>query len=358
MKRIYNILLFALFFSAIHAQSPVEGLAEAAVTGLTANDHYTFHIYSADGKLNRGYSELFIALKDEQGEFVDDFTVSNFHPLMDMGEHKHSTPVGAVEKVAGKPLYKTWFAFLMYSGQMGGTWALDFEYTIGETTGKIEGAVPQVEDYPAGQKWIQAFNSNYYASIAHPRSYAEGLQTLQAYINERVTSTDPYPIVDGGYKIVVTPQQETTVLPAATLVWNDEKDVYEGTVNFTSEGLWTLYLKVLDAGNDALVAGADGVESALSWKINVSKGGTGLQSIAGHSPVKVYPTISNGVFTVETATNADIDVFNLHGQRLQRHVASAGTPLPIDLSNYGKGRYLISVKTGSGEVVNRKVIVK
>ena len=131
------ILTFVLAFSQIVAQSnPAQGLKEIPLTGLTTADGYTFHFYSQDGKLNIGYSEVFIALTDKDNNFVQNFTVSNFYPLMDMGMSKHSTPVGKVEKIADKALYKTWFSFLMYSGQMDGSWSLGFNYTIGTTTAK------------------------------------------------------------------------------------------------------------------------------------------------------------------------------------------------------------------------------
>ena len=132
-----TILTFVLFFSQIYAQSnPSDGLKEIPLTGLSTVDGYNFHFYSLDGKLNIGYSEFFIALTDKDNNFVQNFTVNNFYPLMDMGMSKHSTPVGKVEKVEGKSLYKTWFSFLMYTGQMGGSWSLSFDYSIGSAKAK------------------------------------------------------------------------------------------------------------------------------------------------------------------------------------------------------------------------------
>ncbi len=136
MKKIYTIIIFILAFSQIYAQSnPADGLKEISLTGLTTNDGHTFHLYSADGKLNRGFSEFFIALSDKNNNYIDSFTVSNFYPLMDMGMMKHSSPVGKVEKVAGKALYRTWISFLMSSSQ-GGSWSLSFDYTIGKGSSK------------------------------------------------------------------------------------------------------------------------------------------------------------------------------------------------------------------------------
>ncbi|KAA6300482.1 MAG: hypothetical protein EZS26_003372 [Candidatus Ordinivivax streblomastigis] len=285
MKRIYNIIVFALFctfFTSCEADNEsasssqtVEGLSEATVTGAAAGDgEHTFHFYTADGNLYKGYSEVFIALTNKNGNFVEDFTVDHFLPLMSMDMSKHSIPVGKVEKVNGKPLYKTWFAFLMYTGQMGGTWALDFDYTIGKTASKITGAVLSVIDVPTGQKWIQSFNSNYYASIAYPHSYVKGKQTLSAYINRKIESTNPYLIEEGGYKIVVTPYPETighgTSPETATLVWNAEKGIYEGDVTFLTQGNRRLYLNILDTEGTP-VAGDNGTESTLYWDITVAE---------------------------------------------------------------------------------------
>ena len=364
MKKIYFTIACALLCSATYAQSnPIAELSEADVPGLTANDGYTFHFYAADGKLYKGFTEVFIALKDRDGHFVEDFSVSNFHPLMDMGMSKHSTPVGKVEKADGKPLYKTWIAFLMYSGQMGGTWSLDFDYTIGVTSGKIIGAVPNVTDVPAGQKWIQAFNSVYYASLAYPQSYVDDDQTLQVYINLRSDVLQPYQIVEGGYKFVVTPWMVdmghgSETKPTVTLLWNAEKGVYEGESNFGMEGDWRLYFKVLDAETDALVAGADGAESTLYWDIVVkhNDGFSGIQPIDNGSEVKVYPTLTQGDVTVVVSVDATVNVFNSGGQHLQSHVAAAHTPLRLNIG--GKGLYLISIQAANGDAVTRKVIVR
>jgi hypothetical protein len=313
---------------------------------------YTFHFYTADGKIYEGFTEVFVALKDLDGNFVENFSVSNFAPVMDMGTMSHSTPVGKVEKVNGKPLYKTWFA-----GLMDGDWELAFDYSIEETAGKIVGASLFVSEVPAGQKWIQSFNSKYYASIAYPQSYEKGSQTLQAYINEKIVGTDPYLIVEGGYKIVVTPTFGTIVLPAVTLLWNVEKGIYEGNVNFSEEGLSTLYFKILNAENDALVAGDNGTDSNLKWIINVAYGGdTGIRQTITDSEVKVYPTLTQGDVTVLAPFDAKVSVISINGQGLQNSTVAANIPLHLNIR--GKGLYLINIQAANGEVITRKIIAK
>jgi hypothetical protein len=138
MKRFYIIiLLFVLVVSQLYAQSdPTAGLKEIPLTGLSTGDGYRFHFYSSDGKLNTGFSEVFIALTDTTLNFVDNFTVSEFRPLFNDNSTLHSTPVGQVEKVSGKALYKTWFSFLNK-----GTWSLSFNYTIDSTKKSISGSL-------------------------------------------------------------------------------------------------------------------------------------------------------------------------------------------------------------------------
>jgi hypothetical protein len=368
MKRIYTIILCALFSGALFAHeghdNPVEGLHEAQVTGTTTADgNYTFHFYTGDGKLYQGYSDLFIALVDKAGHFVEDFTVSHFAPLMDMpmSGSKHSTPVGRVTKVDGKALYHTWFSFLMYTGQMNGAWSLDFDYSIGHATGKITGAAPQVEPYPANSKWIQAFNADYYLSVVSPLSLREGGQTLQAYINKKTDVLQPYLIVEGGYKIVVTPWMVDMNHGSegnTPLEWNAGKGLYEGTVNFGMEGHWRLYIQVLDVETGALVAGDEGTASTLYWDVAVGSNGTGIDPIAASPPAQVYPTITQGDVTVEVPVDATVSILNLSGQHLQSHAAYAGTPLTLNLSRYGKGFYLINIRPANGQVTTRKAIVK
>ncbi|MDR0542447.1 MAG: T9SS type A sorting domain-containing protein, partial [Dysgonamonadaceae bacterium] len=334
---------------------PAAPITEIQIPEL-ARDTLSFHLYTVDGKIYEGHTEVFIALKDKDGNLVEDFTVSNLAPLMDMGSMSHSTPIGKVEKVEGQPLYKTWIA-----GLMDGDWELAFGYVIEGTPGKITGAAFAVTPNPEGVKWIQSFGTRLYASIAYPQSYTdEGAQVLQAYINRNEVGTEPYQIVEGGYKIVVTPNFGATTLPVDTLLWNAEKGIYEGnSVTFTEEGLWTLYFKVLDAATNELITGggSDGTESNRFWKINVVDGsGAGIRQITGGSEVKVYPTLTQGDVTVEVPADATVNVFAINGERLQSHNAKAAAPLTLNISR--KGLYLINIQTVTGEVVTRKVIVK
>jgi hypothetical protein len=184
---------------------------------------------------------------------------------------------------------------------------------------------------------------------------------LQAYVNRRTDVLQPYLIVEGGYKIVVTPWMPDMNHGSegnTPLEWNAGKGIYEGTVNFGMKGNWRLYIKVLDAETGVLVAGDEGTASTLYWDVVIGSGGTGINPIVTGLQALVYPTFTNGKVTVEVPVDAVISVISFSGQRLQLCVAYAGAPLTLDLSRYGQGLYLISIKTSGDRVTTHKVIVK
>ncbi|MDR1783753.1 MAG: Ig-like domain-containing protein [Dysgonamonadaceae bacterium] len=73
------------------------------------------------------------------------------------------------------------------------------------------------------------------------------------------------------------------------------------------------------------------------------------------SEVSVYPTITEGSIRVATPSEASVKIMNIQGGLLKK--TSIANSEEIDLSNYAKGIYLISVETDSAKSVF-KVIKK
>jgi hypothetical protein len=351
-----------------------DGLHEITLPGVTTDTGHTFHFYSESGKLNIGYSEVYIALTDHDGHPVstDDFTVGNFYPLMDMGMNKHSTPIGKVEKVTidGNRYYKTWFSFLMYTGQMGGTWALDFDYTIGETHGKITGAVPQVDNYPSTggpYRWLES--SVYYEGKRHivtlvsPQSLTEGTQTVYAHINVVEDVLQPYlPLEDGsGFLIKATPVMRSmghgSSSVDAPLEWDETAGIYKGTLNFGMKGDWRINLKIYDVAADTLIIGKDldpnGDGSAAWWDVYITKDATGIENV-NTAETAVYPSISDGAFTVVTPSAATDRLIDLSGRTLAKYAAEGKT---VIRTNVPSGLYLVAIES-EGKTVTHKIIIR
>jgi hypothetical protein len=286
MKQISILILSVVFMLAACEKDELVNMTDNAPVQLsldgthTTDGKYVFRFYTADGKLTRGYNEVFIELLDSAGNYVDDFSVRNFRPMMDMGMSRHSTPVGNVEKVEGKPLYKLWFGFLMYSGQNDGVWTLDFDYTVNGVTGVIADVRLEVDDYPSTQaRWISSFTDTNtvtrYLTLVSPRSFTEGTNTIRAYVNRRDDALLPYPTEDDSWRIEIDPRMPSmgnhTSAGNQPLEWNSAAGCYEGKVNLSMTGLWRINLKIY--GNDGVQAGGDDVSgegsSTLYWDIEI-----------------------------------------------------------------------------------------
>jgi len=351
--------------------NPASPLTQIPLTGLSTESGYTFHIYTKDGKFNNAYNDVYIALTDNTGEFVcsDDFSVSNFFPLMDMGMMVHSTPVGHVEKVDGKDLYKTWFSFLM-----PGAWTFGFNYNIKGTTGQFtKTAIPiTVNNYPTGAtyKWLSNFQydddgdgtkSYFYVSLVNPQDLKVGNQTVKAYINKRVVLGEPFPLAKKEFKITqipVMPSMGHSSHGNTDFTWSASDSIYSATTNFSMEGDWRINLALYDAVTNDLLGGTNigtdyETSSSVYWDLYLDAN-TGIVAPTG-STVSVYPTVSNGSFNVVTSEKGSIKLLDITGKILLSTTSTTGINT-INV-NVPAGLYFITLNE-AGKVSTHKVTIK
>jgi hypothetical protein len=316
---------------------------------------------------------VFIALTDINNNFVGDFTVSDFRPLITTPS-THSTPVGKVAKVANKALFKTWFSFLT-----SGAWSLGFNYTIGGTaTGQSSSIVKSItgvslavsnystyiDDTSYKAKWVDSFtynNSTYYLTIAYPQSLVVGNQTVKAYINKKDSVLLPYKVVDGGFYIKQVPVMESMGHSSSgntQFSWNATDSVYNATIHFSMGGDWRINLQVYDSGTSSLVGGSafeyqNGESSTLYWDIFLGASTTGLKDITFNG-VSVYPTLSRGNITIVTPVEANIKVIDFTGKVINSFQSSGSRTISLNVQS---GLYLVSVES-SGKTFVQKVIIR
>ena len=70
---------------------------------------------------------------------------------------------------------------------------------------------------------------------------------------------------------------------------------------------------------------------------------------------KLYPNPTTGLFTVEGANVARVEVYNLVGQKVHE---AEGKTVSIDATNWNKGIYLVNIIEEKGAVVTKKLVVK
>ena len=70
---------------------------------------------------------------------------------------------------------------------------------------------------------------------------------------------------------------------------------------------------------------------------------------------QIYPNPTSGNFVIEGANMANVEVYNLVGQKV---FEAQGNAVTVDASNWEKGLYLVNVKNQNGSVETRKLMVK
>jgi len=258
MKQIYNIILFvAMLFVSCKGNNNVDPTAGLKEIQQFSDGVYTITAYNETGEWRLGYTKVYFTVKDKNGEWVDNAQLSAF-PEMDMGTMKHSTPHSDITKVAGKSLYETYYAFLMYSGQGGGTWSYSLNYTVGNISGSFDNVEINVKDAfrPDGKtecKVIQSLTAidgsskRYVVTLVEPQHPKVGSNDMTACIHERVDANTFTPVENFTLKLCPTmPDMDHSSPNNVDLTYDAADKIYKGKVNFTMTGYWVLNLELLD----------------------------------------------------------------------------------------------------------------
>jgi len=221
-----------------------------------------------------------------------------------------------------------------------------------------------VDNSPANNKWMQSFSYNsvyYYLSVVNPKSIQSGSQTIKVYINKRDDLLKPFPLINGGFRIIATPFMRSMGHGSTgntDLVWNATDSLYNGTLNFSMDGDWRINLKVYDSETNTLVAGTDmdaqgnGSTHYLDFYLDSSIQ-TGITDI-NSTRISVYPTISQGEITILSPVEATIKVLDLIGNTISTCQSTGSKTIHLNVQS---GIYFISVES-LGKTFIQKVIIK
>ena len=242
-------------------------------------DKYDVKVYSKDGLLHVGYNDVyFVVTKKSTSNYIKDFRVTNVAPLMDMGMHKHSTPVGsAVEPASNNypAVRRGWISFLMK-----GEWNLSFDVSVLGEKSSVKDAEITVNALPEGQNWLKSFkigDNSYYISLVNPDLWQTGKNDIVAYVSELSNpNTEPFPVSKEKFTIEIDPRMPDMgnhTSPDNVALTRQINGSYKGTINLTMTGLWRIHLTVKDA-DGKVVYGGEGQQddnglSTLFWDVTL-----------------------------------------------------------------------------------------
>ncbi|MDR2692451.1 MAG: FixH family protein [Dysgonamonadaceae bacterium] len=266
-------LLIAVLFVSCDKDDNTEPVITDPAAGLKkiqefAGGNYTVTAWNETGEWRLGYTKVYFTVQDKNGAFVENAGLSAF-PEMDMGMMKHSTPRAEITKAAGKALYETYYAFLMYSGQGNGKWYYDLKLTVNNITDSINGVEIDVKNVfrPDGQTErkvilslvaVDGSGKRYVVTLVEPLKPKVGVNDITAYIHERVDANTYNPVENFTLKLDPRmPSMENHSSPNnVDLTWNATERIYKGKVNFSMTGYWTLNLILQDDKGGTLYGNA------------------------------------------------------------------------------------------------------
>ena len=83
------------------------------------------------------------------------------------------------------------------------------------------------------------------------------------------------------------------------------------------------------------------------------------ENMADADAIRIYPNPSTGLLNINLVQDieAQIDVFDLSGRKIQSRIVTTGTgTVQMDLSGYAKGIYMVHIHTGKGTAIHKVIL--
>lgn len=255
LKSLLILISFSCFVSCSKKDDPVitndpDGLT--LVTTLT-NDTHKIALYTASGKFQTGYNEVYIRIKNIQGSNESNAGMT-WTPLMHMMGMTHSCPASAITKQSNG-IYKGYIVF-----QMAGTedeyWDLTLNYTIGDVAYTVTDKIAVSE---SAKRVVETFqgsdNIRYVLALVNPAKPAVAVNDISAvlYKMESMTSF----VVVNDYTIKIDPRMTgmgNHTSPNNVDLTQGTDGMYYGKLSLTMTGYWKINLQLADA-TQAIVKG-------------------------------------------------------------------------------------------------------
>lgn len=199
----------------------------------TVIDDITIKIYSENQEFKTGYNNIFV--KFYMGTKEIEVVLNKFVPMMNMGMHQHSTPNEAYFKQDG--YFVMPLTFIMPTSE-GTYWYLDLDFSY-----EGKDYVTEAKFNVSNSDNIKSFKFNevsYFITLIQPNSPIVGMNDFKILINKK-ESMMMWPAVEN-LAVEVKPWMPdmdhgspNNINPVSM-----GKGYYQGKINFTMTGLWTV----------------------------------------------------------------------------------------------------------------------
>lgn len=199
----------------------------------------------ADESLFTGYNHVYAVLYDStDGDLITSAGVT-FDPLMTMSTSmQHTCPVVNPDDTAVDDLFAGAIFFIMPS--TGGTWSMDIDITLasGKTGTASFDELTVTEPDDAHMTSFTTDNSeSIFVTYDFPNGMAVGTNDFDVFIYEKESATVFSPV--DVYTITADPEMPSMGHGSSNNVdptYSDTDQCYEGEINFTMTGDWTINL--------------------------------------------------------------------------------------------------------------------
>lgn len=271
-KYIYAVLFLAISLTACSSDDNSDILEENPVKDLykiyefSRPDH-TVEVYSVKQKLEVGYNEISIRVKNiADNSYVADAAPS-WMPMMHMENMSHSGPHSVLSNSVNNTVYRGHIVFQM-AGNDTEFWDLTLNYNFkGEALS--ETTLIDVIQSTNGLKKVQVFTGNddvrYVLAYVNPTKPEVAVNDMQAVLY-KMQDMMTFPIVEN-YKIILDPRMPGMGNHSSPnnqdLAYNSSTTMYDGKLSLTMTGYWMINMKLLNA-NGELLKGEDVTDDAPS----------------------------------------------------------------------------------------------
>ncbi len=233
--------------------TPVNELEGLQLVTTISNDKHKISLYTASGKFQTGYNDVYVQIKNTDGSALTNATIS-WKPVMHMMSMSHSCPYSPVtKKDNAKSVYTGYIVFQMAGSDME-YWELTLDYTI---NGIAYTATDKIQVIAASKRVVESFKGSdgkrYVLAMVEPVTPRVAVNDMKVVLY-RMESMMSFVTADN-YTIKIDPRMPgmgNHSSPNNVNLTQGTDKMYYGKLSLTMTGYWKINLQLEDASQNIL----------------------------------------------------------------------------------------------------------